>query len=251
MDDLPPGVPHVVDTNGEVLFVDTAFTTRAFQEEGLRLVIEEANKVVEELKLQEAQPLTKTNLVHAFVGPFGYTYRTKKLGNITTTNYNYGVEQGYKFSDLTVAKYDDRCREYYEKYQWPLKRLDTNSAYRLATQWLAAAWMDIKGLNRDCNVQVVLDSHWNGVEFGQLPKNKFTPLYYVLWSPKGNGAKSGGAQVELFLPTKTLLQLDVYDSKYILRSPVVISNLVALFPGKAEIVTNKPVPLQYISAPRP
>jgi hypothetical protein len=240
-DDLPRGVPHAVDTNGNVFYVDPMFTTPAFQEEGLRFVLEEANRVARDLRLPEQLPITKSNLTHAFIAPFGYTYIRKRLGNITTSNYSYNVGQDFKFSDLTVAKYDETCKKYYEKYQWPIRRLDTNAPYLLATQWLAAVRMDVEGLNRDCDVHVGVDPYWNGVELGELPKNKFTPLYFVWWTPRSvSKSKTGAAQVELFLPTKTLIQLNVYDAKYILRPPLVFTNLEALFPGQAKITTNYP-----------
>ena len=238
-DDLPPGVPHVVDTNGNFFYVDPMFTTPAFQQEGLRLVIEEANRVARDLHLRESLPITRSNLQHAFIAPFGYTYTRKRLGNVTTSNYSYNVGYGLKFSDLTVASYDERCLEYYHKYQWPITRLDTNTPYYLATQWLAAVHMDLAGLSRDCDVHVSVSPHWNDVQLGEVPKAKFTPIYCVWWAPKNNSNKSGGAEVELFLPTKTLLQLMVDEPKYILRPPLVFTNLTALFPGKAEITTNK------------
>jgi hypothetical protein len=77
---------------------------------------------------------------------------------------------------------------------------------------------------------------------GELPKRKFTPIYIVSWLPKDKPPFSAGgvASVELFSPTKTLLSLSVDDPKYILRPPIVFTNLAALFPGKGEIKTNKP-----------
>ena len=239
---LPPGVPRTVDTNGNVLFIDTMFTTRAFQEEALRLVIEEANKVAKELQLPESLPITRTNLTHAFIGAFGFVYEDKSLGNVTTSNYWYGLVRDCKFSRVTVAKIDDRCHDYAEKYQRPIEQLDTNAAFQLATQWLAAVRMDVQGLNRDYDVHVDLDPYWNNVRMGELPRRSFSPIYYVSWLAKGRPPYSagGGASVELFLPTKTLLSLSVDDPKYILRQRVVFTNLAALFPGKATITTNYP-----------
>ena len=239
---LPPGVPRTVDTNGRVIAIDDMFTTQAYRQETLRLVIEEANKVAKEMKLTEALPITKDSLIQAYIGPFGLNYQLKALGNIKTTNYWYFVKRGNKFSDVTVANIDDRCREYAINYQWPIKWFDTNAAYQLATQWLEAAHMDVQGLNRDYDVRVAVDGYWNNVRMGELPKRKFTPLYIVSWLVKGKPHYSagGGASVELFLPTKTLLSLSVEDPKYISRTPLVFTNLAALFPGRAEIKTNYP-----------
>jgi hypothetical protein len=232
-------VPHVVDTNGNVFSIEPMFTTGAFQQEGLRLVIEEANRVAADLHLSEVLPITQSNLTHAFIAPFGYAYVRKRLGNITTSNYLYNVGYNFKFSDLTVARYDEQCLEYCRKYQWPTRRLDTNTPYLLATQWLAAAHVDVAALNRDCEVHVSVSPYWNSVELGEIPKAEFTSIYCVWWKPALSG-KSGPATVELFLPTKTLLQLIVSEPQYILRPPLAFTNLAALFPRKAEITTNRP-----------
>jgi hypothetical protein len=40
IDDLPPGVPRVVNPDGSLFFIEPMFTTREFQNEALRLVIE-------------------------------------------------------------------------------------------------------------------------------------------------------------------------------------------------------------------
>ncbi len=250
--ELPPGVPRTVNTNGELVSVDFMFTTPAYQEAAFKLVVQEANQVVSDLGLLESRPITESDIVHAFISPFGYAFTEKAIGNIKTTNYWYFVKRGNKFSDITIANIDGNCREYAEKYQWPLKRLDTNTAYQLATQWLATARMDIQALNRDYDVRVALDPYWNNVNMGELPKRKFTPLYIVSWLTKGKPPYSagGGASVELFLPTKTLLSLSVEDPKYILRAPVVFTNLAALFPGKATITTNRPVETIYLPPPR-
>lgn len=245
-DELPPGVPRNLDSNGNLFYIEPMFTTEAFHEEALRLVIAEANAVARDLRLSESLPIIRSNLTHAFISPFGHAYIWKQVGNITTSNYWYGVARGYKFSDLTVAHYDERCLDYYHKYKWPLSKLDTNTPYLLSTQWLAAVGMDMAGLNRDCDVHVAVSPHWNDVELGEIPKKTFTPLYYVWWTFKitnTNRAKVGPAGVELFLPTKTLIALNVNNPKYILRPPLVFTNLEALFPGKAEIITNKPSPI--------
>ena len=248
IDDLPPGVPRVVNPDGSLFYIDIGFTTSEFQNEALRLVIKEANKAARDLQLHESLPILRTNLTHAFVSSFGYVcVRGGTIGNITTSNYWYGVERGYKFSDLTIANYDAYYVEYRsDKYLLPIQRMDTNAAYQLAAQWLTALHMDVKGLNQDCKLHIDLATEMNS---SKRNDGKFTPLYYIWWEPKGGRYQVGGASVELYLPTKTLLQLSVDDPKYILRPPIVFTNLAALFPGKAAITTNKPVPLQYISAP--
>ena len=133
----------------------------------------------------------------------------------------------------------------------PIAQMDTNAAYQLAIKWLMAAHMDVKGLNHDCKARVALSPSWNGLaDLGDIPQKDFVPIYYVWWTPLENDAPGNSpAQVELYLPTKSLLQFDVYDPKYILRKPLVFTNLAVLFPGVAPIHTNYPVKTIYRPAP--
>ncbi len=249
--ELPASIPRIVDTNGNILFLDPGFTSIQYQRCVLDSLLKEANEVALDLNLKENIPITASNLVRAYISPFGFAYSEGSLGNVSTANYVYGAERDLKFSDITVTKIDDRCRGYAEQYEWPLSLFDTNAAYQLATQWLDAVHMDVAGLNRDYEAAVAVDPYWNNVRIGELPKHTFTPIYYVSWLVKGKPPYSagGGASVELFLPTKTLLSLKVDDSRHILREPIAFTNLAALFPGKANVVTNFHVKHVTIDAP--
>lgn len=240
--ELPSGVPRTVDTNGRVIYIEGTFTTVAYQREALRLLIQEANRVARDLQLHETLPITESNLTRVYIGPFGYNYEMRAIGNITTSNYWYFVKRDDKFSDLTVVDIDARCRDYAAHYSCRRDQLDTNGAFQLAAQWLSAANMDVQGLNRDYSVHVALDPYWNGLRMGEVPKRSFVPIYIVSWLPLDKPEYSAGsaAWVELFLPTKTLLNLSVENPKYILRPPLVFTNLGALFPGKGAVTTNIP-----------
>jgi hypothetical protein len=102
--------------------------------------------------------------------------------------------------------------------------------------------MDVERLNHDCHVNVAVDS-----AYVQAPPGKFVPIYFVSWVPS-NGI-GDVASVRLFEPTKALLQLRVEDPKYILREPLIFTNLAALFPGIAPIHTNYPVKTIQMSSP--
>ena len=249
---LPAGVPRIVDSNGNILFVEPGFTTRAYHDEALRLVIQEANEVAGALGLAETLPITETNLVSAFISPYGYAYRRKKIGNITTSNYWYGVEQGNKFSDLCITDIEQRCRNYRQNYQLPLDQIDINRAVSLASNYLGALQIDVGMLGRDCDIRGEISRHRNGLGKGERPTGKtFVPIYDVFWRGKGSATPFRDvAWVELFLPTKTILQLTVYDQKYILRRPLPFADLSSLFPGKAKIVTNQPVKMELGPTPQ-
>ncbi len=240
---LPAAVPRMVDTNGNVVWIDEEFTTKAYQMAAFKLVLQEANRVVKELRLPEKLPITETNFVEVFIGPFGYNYINKQIGNVTTKNYCYGVECGNKFSDLEGTHQTEDCNKFQESYTWPISRMNTNEAYHLATQWLAAVHMDVKGMERDCRVTVKPDD-----VYVHPPRGKFVPVYDISWVRKGyvpngdvlNAISNDVASVMLFTPTKALLQLDVRDAKYILRKPLVFSNLDSLLPGIAPVIKLPP-----------
>jgi len=193
------------------------YTTAAYQKEALSLIVEEANRVAQDLKLPEELPIVQTNLLEAYISPPRLAQGSKALGNITTSNYTYYISVGDKFSFLVRTHLDEDESQARSQYRLPISQMDTNAAYLLATQFLKAASMDIDALNTNCDLQVKasLPEGVNG--------KSFVPLYWITWSEKNKGR--GGASVELCLPTKTLLQLHVNKSEYILRQPLLVANL--------------------------
>ncbi len=193
------------------------FTTQAYRKEALRLVIREANNVALALNLPEDLPIKETNLVETFIG----TPQLARLGigNIRTSNYIYYMSVGDKFSSLVRTDSELTLSQLKAEYLWPVSRLDTNNAYQMATQWLYAVSMDVQALNRDCKVVI---HPWmpEGVS-----GSNFVPLYRVYWVAKSGDAQGSVAGVELVEPTRSLQQLYVKKSQYILRKPLVITNL--------------------------
>jgi hypothetical protein len=241
---LPHGVPHTVYPDGS-FDVEPLFTTPEYQQEAFKMVLREANLVAKELQLPERLPIVETDVVARFIVPFGYGRETKSIGNITTRSYWYNVKEDYKFSDMGIADYDETCLGYRKRYQCPLSQVDTNAAFQLATKWLMAVSMDVQGLNHDCEAHVAPTSYWNDVsKLGEMPKGPtFVPIYYVWWTSSQNQTNGFGctASVELLLPEKRVLQLCVYDSRYILRKPLVFTNLALLFPqtnAQIRVITN-------------
>ena len=203
-------------------FATRVFTTKAYQAEALRLVIQEANVVAKQLALPEELPITKSNIIKAFISPFTDAYTDGAIGTVTTRNYWYFISQGNKFSGLTTLNQGADCRRFQELYTWPLSRLDTNQACALALDFLSAASMDVQAIKRDCKMVVGLDTG-----YVHPPAGTFVPVYYIYWKPLDNHDTSV-ASVRLCTPTKTILQLKVRDPKYILRPPLVFTNLDVL-----------------------
>ena len=222
--------------NSKERFHALVFTTPAYREEALRLVIEEANRVAKELHLPENLPITRTNLLEAYITPPRMAQGMRAIGNITTSNYTYYVSVGNKFSFLVRTHLEQEYNELKAQHLWPMSRMDTNAAYQLATQFLAAASMDVKGLNRDCNVHIRAFT-----PEGNTGKH-FVPVYWVYWAAKGQEGHGTAASVELLAPTKTIRQMHVNESKYILRKPLEITNLdFLLSQTNAPVKANAPV----------
>lgn len=215
---------HSIPTNHQTL-EQTMFTTHAYAAAALDLMIQEANQVAGALTLDETLPIRRTNLISKFVIPYGMTKFMTEIGNITTSNYNYVIGMHDKLCFVTWNHEEQALRSWAKSYSWPMSRLDTNAAVELATQWLAAASMDVAGLSRDCNVHVLT------VKIAGNGTNAyFIPAYTVVWAkgPRGHGST---ASVRVFVPTKSLMYLYVDDPEYNLRKPVLFTNLDALLSG--------------------
>jgi len=226
--DEPPNVPPAYNPDGTYSGEGQNFTTAAYQKEAFKLVLKEANAVAKELNLPERLPITETNLTECYISRYGFSrIQFKPIGNVSTKDYCYCVSLDHKLCFVEGTHQDQDALKWIKHYNWPLSRMDTNAAYQLATQWLAAISMDVKGLNRDCEVHIVPDRYWNA---GKPSKKTFVPIYDIYWlSPKNRAEGYGGvALVKLFTPTKTLVSLRVEESKYILRKPLVFTNLVEL-----------------------
>ena len=193
-------------------FQQLIFTTDAYRQEALRLVIEEANRVAKQLHLSEQLPIVETNLVATYFPPPRMARGMQAIGNVTTSNYTYYVSVGNKFSYLVRTHLDQEYQQLKTQYLWPMSRMDTNSAFQVATQILSAASMDVKSLDRDCKVHI--DAF--------IPEGKsgahFVPVYWVYWMKEGEVGSV--ALLEFLLPTKTIRQLHVNKSEYILRKPL-------------------------------
>jgi hypothetical protein len=223
---LPKGFPDPFGTS-ERYGPHFDITTAAYEKEARRLVLEEATRVATELGLPEELPLTESNIVRSFIPPFGFAYMQKAVGNVESRNYMYIVGKDWRFSTLEIVNSSGGEASYARKYRWPSDRLDTNAAYNLATQWLAAVSMDVAGLNRDCVMHAAPDPHWSRFRWNTPFTNAtFRPIYSVYWIPRQTTNESFvAAEVKLFAPDKTLLSLRMEDPKYILRKPLQFTNL--------------------------
>jgi hypothetical protein len=190
--------------------------TEPYQQEALDALIREANQIARKLGLHEDLPIARTNLVAFFVLPRQGNLAWKAVGKIVTRNYSYYASKDNKFCYLERTSPEAEVAKWRQQYLWPISRMDTNAAYHLATQWLAAVSFDVEALNRDCRLRVQALTPQ-----GRKEGARFLPLYMVYWV-KGAEGDGSAASVQLFAPTQTLLQLRVEDPDYNLRRPLVV-----------------------------
>lgn len=190
------------------------FTTPAYRKEALRLLIEEANRIAQELNLPEQLPILETNLVKSYISPPRMALGLKTIGNITTSNYVYSPYAGHGFS-LVRTHLQEEYAQLQKQYLWPVSQMNTNVAYQLATQFLKTASIDVGALSRDCilTIRAFTPEGEHGLHF--------VPVYWVSWGQSNNPV----ASVELFGPTKTIRQMHVSKPEYVLQKPLVITNL--------------------------
>jgi hypothetical protein len=206
-----------------------AIVPSGYRAEVMRLLAEEASRVAGDLGLAERLPIKESDLTAAYIPPPDMARRLGAIGNISTSNYTYFMSVGNKFSFLDRANLQSERQKLKQKYQWPINKIDTNAAHDLATQLLARASMDVRAIERDCDVTVVpfrpegARGEW------------FVPLYWVYWVKRGEDRPV--ASVELVQPTRAVHQLRVERPEYIARKPVEI-----LPPKKKEENTSHGAP---------
>ncbi|PWU15727.1 MAG: hypothetical protein C5B50_14950 [Verrucomicrobia bacterium] len=220
-------IHSLIGPDGKLNSKGRRFSTPAYNREALRLVIQEANTAAAQLHLPEKLPITEQDLTRVFISGYGMSLMwLGAIGNVHTRDYGYFVSVDHKLSFVEGAHQDQDRLEWAAHYRWPKSKLDKQVAYQLATQWLAAAQMDVIALNRDCHSRVELDSFTNSGKNSE----EFVPIYEVFWESAQNREEGYGsvASVTLFSPTRTLISLRVEDSRYIKRPPLVFTNLGAL-----------------------
>jgi hypothetical protein len=222
-----------------------SYTTQEYQREAKRLLIAEANCVAADLALPELLPITEANIRGVLVLPFGTAYSDQMVGRVVTARYWYFMSVSNRFSYLSIADYEKVIGGLEISNRWPIGRRDTNEPYQMAVKWLSEAKMDVKALNRDCRVDVELSDVLRGRQ--ACDAQTFVPIYCVTWLTCTNkeditqyriGLK---AEVEVFIPSDTLLQMRVNDGNYILRRPLTFTNLAELVGGTNILELAKPV----------
>jgi hypothetical protein len=112
-------------------------------------------------------------------------------------------------------------------------QIDTNGAYRLAKEWLAAVQVDVATLERDYQPRSIQQEYYDPpltpAQAENPPPNapkKKRPIFDVTWG--GPDGCAPPVWVEILGPTKELMVLRMEDTRYSRRRAIVITNALAL-----------------------
>lgn len=164
---------------------DLTYVSPTYRAEVIHKIIGEANAIARELHLSENLPITESDLIAEYIPPSKLAGIVNALGNITTSNYIYYISAGNKFSYLVKTDLDKDYPAFRKRSRWPISKMDTNSAYQLAIQWLSELSIDVHALTNACRTHITAMM----VEGGR----NFVPVYWVvLAAARGRRPKKHG-----------------------------------------------------------
>jgi hypothetical protein len=242
-------------------------TTTAYQTAALQLMVGEANFAAKQLDLKEPLPIVvpaDTNNWEVESPPMGLG------GDITASNYFFEFQRGQL---KAIHK-----RDWLKKISPPVQDLlelanrssllDTNSAYQLATQWLASISVDMSKLERTSPPVIYqVPARKHDAEGRNLPgvsNNVAVPLFLIGWGeetmnprirellksrhldpnrplPLRRPNPMSPVFVEILGTTKELISLDIRDASLLKRPALQITNadeLLGPLPPPRHFVEN-------------
>jgi len=240
----------------------------AYKEAAARQMLQEVNYFVRQLKLQEPLPVTDSNAIIDVEPP-----SSAGLGSVETRNFYFSfpghdrqpmtngfgavwfLERGklaYIKRKNPFARWDDGTSgnpAMFRKLMAMPCRLDTNTAYQLATQWLASVSVDVGELEkkyRPISAQVIIKETFDSLEASNLFYNKKLPIFDVTWGgPEDQDSPPVG--IKILGPTKELISLRMEDTRFSKRPPINIPHAEELNAASAKVTTN---PTNRIILPR-
>jgi hypothetical protein len=245
----------------KALIVTLNRNERPYMTIALQKMLSEIDYFSEHLHLPVARPLQATNIDQFNVSsPWFSLIRNTNFaspvqqsqfgkigvaGHIETTNFHFYFQAGRLWSLVNKDKHIERFR-FYPTWAAMPSLINSNSAYQLATQWLASVEMNTALLEKKYGSQKTIEQafFWNqpglGVEHPPGDTNKtMLPIFTVAWGAAPGGNVSPAASVEIFGPTKELMQLRVGDDSLFRRPPLIVSS-VADFEKFIKAQTNLP-----------
>jgi hypothetical protein len=184
-----------------------------YRKAAMNVMIREANEYAERLCLPESLPITEKSLTEIHVSPPAFAERFGGLGSFRTERFSYAFGRGRRLSYITrLSSQRASVYETHVRLAIDPAAVNTERAYVLATQWLAAAFVDVQALSKTATPTV---RPWRILDI-------VTCKYTVEWQRDGEPV----AEVTLIEPTEELLVLRVEDPMYIIRPPLELQKAV-------------------------
>lgn len=283
-DDLKPRSAQTVSSDESPVDTNTLknlFTVSpAYQAAATRQMLQEANFFAQQLKLPEALPITTANANISVNPP-----RLAGLGSLGTKEFFYSFpgharqpitnehgavwfrEHGklaYVMRKNPFARWDDGktgdLSALFAKLAVMPSLLDTNTAYQLATQWLASVGVDVAELEKahpPLSVQQFFSRSQSAAETLASPPADAhqtpLPIFDITWG--GPADDTPPVWVQIFGPTKELISLRMEDTRFSKRPPVSVPDAEALNeavgPSEKAVATNAAAPPLPVLAAAP
>jgi hypothetical protein len=233
-------------------------TTTAYKAAALQLMVGQANFAVQQLDLKEPVPIVisaDTNKSEVMPPPMGIG------GMILTSNYDFEFNKGYLLGIgklKWLAKVSPPVTNTLELANQP-SLLDTNSAYQLATQWLAKISVDVPKLERKFSPRIFQPAgrprDANGKFLAGVTNMISIPLYLIGWGdplegflrtnrlgrplPPRRPNALDAVYVEILGTTRELLSLHIRDTNFFTQPPLILTNA-------AELLGPLPPPQHFV-----
>jgi hypothetical protein len=161
----------------------------AYKYVALAVMIAEINFCDSRLPLKSELPVTDDKIIHQLImDPREYRFG----GRLDTESYSYSFSGNGRL--VFITKLEDRRWQSYGLYRGSIRMttfmeklaqvkstIDTNDAYRLATNWLAGVGVDIEKLNK--NEPLIVKQEYLSSSNGE---KKLIPLFHINWGDRGN-----------------------------------------------------------------
>ncbi len=250
--DVPPEITDPEEREILRLAIKLNRVSLAYRTVAAQMLLEEANFLAEQLKLPMPRPIQPTDAYIWVVPPWYSKADSTNLslskpdrirsatfyadGVVMTEKFEFslGGPQNRRYVHRSKIKDEDSILDLFPELARTPSLIDTNGAYQLATQWLAAVGVDLPELERKHRWSVFQHFFWGNPE--DLPKDKWTynppkttkktmlPIFDVKWGDDSTPV----VQVTVLGTTKELLDLRIEGGSFLKRPPLIITNAIEL-----------------------
>jgi hypothetical protein len=186
--------------------MDTLFVSLAYKYVALALMLAEANHAIESIGVSGWKPITAADIVSYHITP----PRLRPGGSLNTPKYMFGFGHEGKLQFIHVYQSEHALSIEERHLRWAKMKslVDTNEAYRLATNWLSKLDVDVVALEKAHSPHVMQMFYYEGGK--PIPERRvMLPRFEVRW-----GSNSPAIWVSVFGPTSEPLQIRQEDISF-------------------------------------